>query len=233
MTAFHFFLNQNDQTWTDIVCTCLVIWQSQKCFLLYAFTPTPGRLPHKDNILRLTQNGRNFTNGIFKSMFLYAKCCVFIQISPKRPIDFTRVLVHVMALPLTENTPFSWWFILLMHIDVFTCVTRPKRVIISCLAQRTTVYNLIISGARQFSNTTCEMTNVSMNLINILCYFSNACRSDADTTWWNYPFKMPIHGEALQSDGLVQDCIISSVLTIEIFQSGTQPSTQLHKKQWQ
>ena len=186
--SISFFLNQNDQTWTDIVCTCHVIWQSQKCFLLYALTPTPGRLPHKDNILRLTQNGRNFTNGIFKSMFLYAKCCVFIQISPKRPIDFTRVLVHVMALPLTENTPFSWWFILLMHIDVFTCVTRPKRVIISCLAQRTTVNNLIISGARQFSNTTCEMTNVSMNLINILCYFSNACRSDADTTWWNYPF---------------------------------------------
>ena len=39
------------------------------------------------NILRITQNGHHFADVIFKLIFLYEHCCVFIQISQKFVVE--------------------------------------------------------------------------------------------------------------------------------------------------
>ena len=57
------------------------------------------------------QNGRHFTNDIFRCIFKNEKFCIFIQISlkfvPKGPIDINPVLVLLMAWCQIGNKPLS------------------------------------------------------------------------------------------------------------------------------
>ena len=80
------------------------------------------------NTLRLRQNGRHFSDDIFKYIFLNENVAILIKISlkfvPKGPINYIPALVQIMAWrrpgkkPLSEPMKVS----LLMHI----CITRPQ-----------------------------------------------------------------------------------------------------------
>ena len=97
------------------------------------------------NTMRPRQNGRHFSDDIFKCVFLNEKLWIAIRISlkfvPKDPINNIPALVQIMAWrrlgdkPLSEPVMFS----LLTHI----CITRPQWVrYIVCLFEKNTHLSL-------------------------------------------------------------------------------------------
>ena len=88
-------------------------------------------LPNKNgsiNTLRPRQNGRNFTDDIFKCIFLNENAWISLKISlkfvPKVRINNIPALVHIMAWRRPGDKPLSepMMVSLLTHI----CVTRPQ-----------------------------------------------------------------------------------------------------------
>ena len=65
---------------------------------------------HQLNTLWTTQNDSHNADSIFKFIFLYENCCIFIGISlkfvAKSPINNKPELVQLMALCQTDNKPF-------------------------------------------------------------------------------------------------------------------------------
>ena len=63
------------------------------------------------NTLRPRQNGRHFTNDIFRGIFVYERFCILIKISlkfvPKGPIDNNSALVKIMTWHQIGNKPLS------------------------------------------------------------------------------------------------------------------------------
>ena len=80
------------------------------------------------NTLRTRQNGRHFTDDIFKRIFLYENIGISIKILlkfvPNDPINNIPALVQIMAWRRPGDKPLSetMLVILLTHI----CVTRPQ-----------------------------------------------------------------------------------------------------------
>ena len=73
------------------------------------------------NTLRPRQNGRHFSDDIFKRTFLNENDRILIQISlkfvPRSPIDNNPALVRIMAWHLNQ-----WWLSLMTH----KCVIQPQ-----------------------------------------------------------------------------------------------------------
>ena len=80
------------------------------------------------NTLRQRQNGRHFTDNIFKCIFLNENVWISIGISlkfvPRSPINNILALVQIMAWRRSGDKPLSepMMSILLTHI----CITRPQ-----------------------------------------------------------------------------------------------------------
>ena len=80
------------------------------------------------NTLRPRQNGRHFTDNIFKCIFLNKSVCILIKISlkfvPKGPIDNIPALVQIMAWRRPGDKPLSEPMI--VRVSSHICVTRPQ-----------------------------------------------------------------------------------------------------------
>ena len=88
------------------------------------------KINHDDvNTLRLKQNGRHFTDGVFKCIFLNKKFCIPIHISlnfvpNKVQFNNIQLLVQIMAWGQPGDKPLSepMMFSILTHI----CIIRPQ-----------------------------------------------------------------------------------------------------------
>ena len=80
------------------------------------------------NTLRLRQNGRHFTDDIFKCIFLNKSVWILIKISlkfvPKGPINNIPALVQIMACRRPGDKPLSEPMI--VRVSTHICVTRPQ-----------------------------------------------------------------------------------------------------------
>ena len=78
------------------------------------------------NTLRPRQNGRHFTDDIFKCIFLNENVRIPIKISlkfvPKGQINNIRTLVQIMAWRLTGDKPLSEPMMVILPTHI--CVTR-------------------------------------------------------------------------------------------------------------
>ena len=84
--------------------------------------------PRWVNTLRPRQNGRHFTDDIFKCIFLYENVWIPIWISlkfvPKGPINNIPALVQIMAWRRPGNKPLSEP--MMVRLPTHICVTRPQ-----------------------------------------------------------------------------------------------------------
>ena len=80
------------------------------------------------NTLRPRQNGRHFTDDIFKCIFLYENVWIPIWISlkfvPKGPINNIPALVQIMAWRRPGDKP--WYEPMMVRLPTHICVTRPQ-----------------------------------------------------------------------------------------------------------
>ena len=80
------------------------------------------------NTLRLRQNGRRFTDDIFKRIFLNENVRISIKISlkfvPRGPINIIPALVQIMAWRRPGDKPLSEP--MLVFVPTHKCVTRPQ-----------------------------------------------------------------------------------------------------------
>ena len=80
------------------------------------------------NTLRPRQNGRHFTDAIFKCIFLYEDVWIPIWISlkfvPKGPINNIPALVQIMAWRRPGDKPLSEP--MMVRLPTHICVTRPQ-----------------------------------------------------------------------------------------------------------
>ena len=80
------------------------------------------------NTLRPRQNGRHFTDGIFKCIFLNENAWILIKISmkfvPKGPINNIPALVKIMAWRHPGDKPLSEP--MMVSLTKHICVTRPQ-----------------------------------------------------------------------------------------------------------
>ena len=84
--------------------------------------------PQWVNTLRPRQDGRHFSDDIFKWIFFNENCCIFIQISmkyiPKGPIYNNPVLVQIMAWCRPGDKPFSEPMI--VRLPMHICISQPQ-----------------------------------------------------------------------------------------------------------
>ena len=83
---------------------------------------------HSVNTLRPRQNGRHFTDDIFKCIFLNENVWISIKISlkfvPKGPINNIPTLVQIMAWRRPGDKPLSE--AMMVKLPTHICVTRPQ-----------------------------------------------------------------------------------------------------------
>ena len=97
-------------------------------YLCVSFTAPLFQIRGEDNTLRPRQNGRHFTDNIFKCIFLNENVWISINISlkfvPKGPINNISALVQIMAWRRPGDKPLSEPMVvrLMTHI----CVIRPQ-----------------------------------------------------------------------------------------------------------
>ena len=81
------------------------------------------------NTSRPRQNGRHFSDDIFKRIFLKANCLILIKISLKfvlqGPLNNIPALVQTMAWYRSGDKPLSESMMVLFD-DAYICVTRPQ-----------------------------------------------------------------------------------------------------------
>ena len=84
-----------------------------------------GTTWHDVNTLRPRQNGRHFSDDIFKCIFLNKNMWISIKISlqflPKSPINNVRTLIQIMVWCRSGNKPLSEPMI---RLPTHICVTR-------------------------------------------------------------------------------------------------------------
>ena len=82
------------------------------------------------NTLRPRQNGRHFTDAIFKDIFLNENVWIPIKFSlkffPKGPINNIPALVQIMAWRRPSDKPFSERMI--VSLPTHICITQPQRI---------------------------------------------------------------------------------------------------------
>ena len=80
------------------------------------------------NTLRPRQDGRHFSDGIFKCVFLNGNVLISIKISlkfvPKGPINNMPALVQIMAWRLPGDKPLSEP--MMVRLPTHICITRPQ-----------------------------------------------------------------------------------------------------------
>ena len=80
--------------------------------------------------LRQRQNGKQFADDIFKSIFLYENCWILIQISlkfvPKGPINKKPELIQKMAWHQAGNKPLSEPM-MVYFTDAYLCHLASKK----------------------------------------------------------------------------------------------------------
>ena len=88
-------------------------------------SPTP-HLYQSLNTLRPRQNGRHFTDDIFKCILLYENAWIPISLKfvPKGPINNIPALVEIMAWRRPGDKPLSGP--MMVRLPTHICVTRPQ-----------------------------------------------------------------------------------------------------------
>ena len=101
------------------------VWKSTQYL-----NPCSGMETHSTvfNSLRLRQNGRHFTDSIFKRIFLNENVWILIKISltlvPKGPINNIPELVQIMAWRRPGAKPLSEP--IMVNLQMHICVSRPQ-----------------------------------------------------------------------------------------------------------
>ena len=102
-------------------------FHSRKC-ILKCHQQTESNQPQHVNTLRQRQNGRYFTDDIFKCIFLNKKVWISLKISlkfvPMVRISNIPALVQIMAWRRPGNKPLSESMMISLQIHI--CVTRPQ-----------------------------------------------------------------------------------------------------------